>query len=160
MTKYLINGKIPEMPLPSIYLRNYKTYLTETVFFVLMTIKLKSLRQSRESFDGFRILITRFRPRYIKKENENWDAWYRELAPSRQLWHDYFKSNKIDWKYRERFIEEIIDNPKSIELIHWLSKFENNNNNITLICFCENERKCHRSIVKEMVLDYYLRQQP
>ena len=148
------------MPLPSIYLRNYKTYLTETVFFVLMTIKLKSLRQSRESFDGFRILITRFRPRYIKKENENWDAWYRELAPSRQLWHDYFKSNKIDWKYRERFIEEIIDNPKSIELIHWLSKFENNNNNITLICFCENERKCHRSIVKEMVLDYYLRQQP
>jgi uncharacterized protein YeaO (DUF488 family) len=121
-------------------------------------------------------LITRFRPRYIKKENENWDAWYRELAPSRQLWHDYFKSNKIGWnQYRERFIEEIMDNPKSIELIHWLSKFEdsysssssssnnnnnNNNNNITLICFCENERKCHRSIVKEMVLDYYLRQQP
>ena len=153
---------MPEMALPSMYLRNYKTYFTETVFFVLMTIKLKSLRQSRESFDGFRILITRFRPRYIKKENENWDAWYRELAPSRQLWHDYFKSNKIDWnQYRERFIEEIIDNPKSIELIHWLSKFENNNNNnITLICFCENERKCHRSIVKEMVLDYYLRQQP
>ena len=129
-----------------------------------MTIKLKSLRQSRESSDGFRILITRFRPRYIKKENENCDAWYRELAPSRQLWYDYFKSNKIDWnQYRERFIEEMIDNPKSIELIHWLSKFEdhnnNNNKNITLICFCENEKKCHRSIVKELVLNYYLRQQ-
>jgi len=38
-----------------------------------MSIKLKSLRQSRESSDGFRILITRFRPRYIKKENESWD---------------------------------------------------------------------------------------
>jgi len=99
---------------------------------------------------------------YIKKENENWDAWYRELAPSRQLWYDYFKSNKIDWnQYRERFIEEMIDNPKSIELIHWLSKFEdhNNNKNITLICFCENEKNCHRSIVKELVLNYYLRQQ-
>jgi len=98
---------------------------------------------------------------YIKKENENWDAWYRELAPSRQLWYDYFKSNKIDWnQYRERFIEEMIDNPKSIELIHWLSKFEDHNNkNITLICFCENEKKCHRSIVKELVLNYYLRQQ-
>jgi len=106
-------------------------------------------------------LITRFRPRYIKKENENWDAWYRELAPSRQLWHDYFKSNKIDWsQYRERFIEEIMDNPKSIELIHWLSKFENhNNNNTTLICFCENEKNCHRSIVKELALNYYLRKQ-
>ena len=119
-----------------------------------MAIKLKSLRQSQGPSDGFRILITRFRPRYVKKENENWDAWYRELAPSRQLWYDYFKSNKIDWnQYRERFIEEMIDNPKSIELIHWLSKFEdhnNNNKNITLICFCENEKKCHRSIVKEL----------
>ncbi len=126
-----------------------------------MTIKLKSLRQSQEPSDGFRILITRFRPRYIKKENESWDAWYRELAPSRQLWHDYFKSNKIDWsRYRERFIEEMMDNPKSIELICWLSKFENNDNkNITLICFCENEKKCHRSIVKELGLNYELRKQ-
>ena len=128
-----------------------------------MTIKLKSLGQSQEPSDGFRILITRFRPRYIKKENENWDAWYRELAPSRQLWCDYFKSNKIDWnQYRERFIEEMRDNPKSIELIHWLSKFENHNNNnknTTLICFCENEKNCHRSIVKEIALNYYLRNQ-
>jgi uncharacterized protein YeaO (DUF488 family) len=126
-----------------------------------MTIKLKSLRQSRESSDGFRILITRFRPRYVKKENENWDAWCRELAPSRQLWYDYFKSNKIDWnQYRQQFIEEMMDNPKSIEFIHLLSKFEDNNDkNITLICFCENEKNCHRSIVKELALNYYLRKQ-
>jgi uncharacterized protein YeaO (DUF488 family) len=44
-----------------------------------------SFSESRESSDGFRMLITRFRPRYVKKENENWDAWYKELAPSRQL---------------------------------------------------------------------------
>ena len=127
-----------------------------------MTIKLKSLRQPRESSDGFRILITRFRPRYVKKGNENWDAWLRELAPSRQLWYDYFKSNKIDWnQYRERFIEEMMDNSKSTELIRWLSKFEDNNNdkNITLICFCDNEKNCHRSIVKELALNYYLRKQ-
>ena len=126
-----------------------------------MTIKLKSLRQSRESSDGLRILITRFRPRYVKKGNENWDAWYRELAPSRQLWYDYFKSNKIDWShYRERFIEQMKDNPKSIELIHWLAKFENNdNNNVTLLCFCENEKSCHRSIVKELASNYLLRGQ-
>jgi uncharacterized protein YeaO (DUF488 family) len=71
---------------------------------------------------------------HVKKENENWDAWYRELAPSRQLWYDYFKSNKIDWnQYRQQFIEEN--------------------------CFCENEKNCHRSIVKELALNYYLRKQ-
>ena len=120
-----------------------------------MTIKLKSLRQPRDSSDGLRILITRFRPRYVKKGNETWDAWYRELAPSRQLWYDYFKSNKIDWnQYRERFIVQMRDNPKSTELIHWLSRFENVNNNITLICFCENEKSCHRSIVKDLASNY------
>ena len=121
-----------------------------------MSIKLKSLRESRVSSDGLRILITRFRPRYVKKGKENWDSWYRELAPSRQLWYDYFKSNKIDWShYRERFIEQMKDNPKSIELIHWLAKFENNdNNNVTLLCFCENEKSCHRSIVKELASNY------
>ena len=76
------------------------------------------------------------------------------------LWYDYFKSNKIDWsEYRERFIEEMRDNPKSTELIDWLSKFEDNNKNMTLICFCENEKSCHRSIVKDLVLNYYLRKQ-
>jgi uncharacterized protein YeaO (DUF488 family) len=120
-----------------------------------MTIKLKSLRQPMDSSDGLRILITRFRPRYVKKGNETWDAWYRELAPSRQLWYDYFKSNKIDWnQYRERFIVQMRDNPKSTELIHWLSRFENINNNITLICFCENEKSCHRSIVKDLASNY------
>ena len=120
-----------------------------------MSIKLKSLRESRESSDGLRILITRFRPRYVKKGKENWDSWYRELAPSRQLWYDYFKSNKIDWnQYRERFIVQMRDNPKSTELIHWLSKFENINNNITLICFCENEKSCHRTIVKDLASNY------
>jgi uncharacterized protein YeaO (DUF488 family) len=121
----------------------------------IMTIKLKSLRQPMDASDGLRILITRFRPRYVKKGNETWDAWYRELAPSRQLWYDYFKSNKIDWnQYRERFIVQMRDNPKSTELIHWLSRFENINNNITLICFCENEKSCHRSIVKDLASNY------
>jgi uncharacterized protein YeaO (DUF488 family) len=120
-----------------------------------MTIKLKSLRQPMDSSDGLRILITRFRPRYVKKGNETWDAWYRELAPSRQLWYDYFKSNKVDWnQYRERFIVQMRDNPKSTELIHWLFRFENINNNITLICFCENEKSCHRSIVKDLASNY------
>ena len=67
------------------------------------------------------------------------------------------KSNKIDWnQYRERFIVQMRDNPKSTELIHWLSRFENKNNNVTLICFCENEKSCHRSIVKDLAASFSL----
>ena len=120
-----------------------------------MIIKLKSLRQFRESYDGLRILITRFRPRYAKKGNGYWDAYYRGLPPSGQLWYDYLKSNKIGrTRFRERFIEQMKNNPKSIELIQWLDKFENDNNesnnsnNVTLMYFCQKEKSCHRSIVK------------
>ena len=128
-----------------------------------MTIKLKSLREPGEPYDGLRISITRFRPRYVKKGNENWDARYRELAPSKQLWYDYFKSNKIGWtQYRGRFIEQMKHDSKSIELIKWLVTFENDNNenkntkNETLMCFCQNDESCHRSVVKELASSYSL----
>lgn len=45
-------------------------------------IKLKSLKEPTEDSDGLIVLIARFRPRYLRKEDENWDAWWKELAPS------------------------------------------------------------------------------
>ena len=41
-------------------------------------IKLKSLKDPTEESDGFRIMIARFRPRYLRKEDENWNAWWKE----------------------------------------------------------------------------------
>src|SRR3954468_23191645 len=35
--------------------------------------------------DGTRLLICRYRPRGVKKEDEPWDAWCPALAPSREL---------------------------------------------------------------------------
>ena len=58
------------------------------------TIQLKSLKEPTEESDGLRILIARFRPRYFPKEKENWDEWWKELAPSKSLWKDYLKDKK------------------------------------------------------------------
>jgi uncharacterized protein YeaO (DUF488 family) len=71
-------------------------------------IKLKSLKEPSEESDGFRILIARYRPRYLPKYKENWDEWRKDLAPSRTLWKDYLKDKSIDWPvYVWRFIFEI-----------------------------------------------------
>jgi uncharacterized protein YeaO (DUF488 family) len=48
-------------------------------------LKLKSLKESTEQQDGFRILIARYRSRYLPKSKENWHEWWKELAPSREL---------------------------------------------------------------------------
>ena len=137
----------------------------------------KSLKEtSDKSADGLRILIARFRPRYLPKDKENWDLWCKELAPSRDLWKDYIKDKKIDWtEYSRRYIEEIKSNPQAIQLLQILSFFVNDRNHrkkphiqlqqeqlkiydliqkhrtVTLLCHCKNEKLCHRSIVKDMI---------
>src|SRR5690349_6941685 len=35
--------------------------------------------------DGFRLLVSRYRPRALPKADETWDAWQPNLGPSREL---------------------------------------------------------------------------
>ncbi|MGN6350406.1 MAG: DUF488 domain-containing protein [Candidatus Nitrosocosmicus sp.] len=135
----------------------------------------KSLKEtSDKSADGLRILIARFRPRYLPKDKENWDLWCKELAPCRDLWKDYIKDKKIDWtEYSRRYIEEIKSNPQAIQLLQTLAFFVNDkedrklqehqpsqqlmydliqkHDTVTLLCHCKDEKFCHRSIVKDII---------
>jgi uncharacterized protein YeaO (DUF488 family) len=137
-------------------------------------IKLKSLKESTEVSDGLRILIARFRPRYLRKKDENWDAWWKELAPSKLLWKEYLKEKKIDWdEYSRRYKLEIQNNPLALKALHKLalldktivypdtnkeehlvpqhSEILSRYNTVTLLCHCKDENHCHRSLVKNMV---------
>lgn len=145
------------------------------------SIKLKSLKDPTEESDGLRILIARFRPRYLPKSKENWDEWWKELAPSKPLWKEYIKDKKIDWpEYSRRYEIEIRNNPRAVKALHKLSsqsisRIPKNIKNdaddhyqdeqrllnqdhsltifkvVTLLCHCRDEKYCHRSIVKGMV---------
>jgi uncharacterized protein YeaO (DUF488 family) len=85
-------------------------------------IKIKSLKQPTEESDGLRILIARYRPRYLRKEDENWHAWWKELAPSKLLWKAYLKEKKIDWdEYSRRYKLEIRNNPLALNALHNLA---------------------------------------
>jgi uncharacterized protein YeaO (DUF488 family) len=42
---------------------------------ITTTLKLKSLKEPTSQDDGLRILIARYRPRYLPKAKENWDEW-------------------------------------------------------------------------------------
>ena len=53
-----------------------------------MPIKTKRWNDPREPDDGYRILITRYRPRGLPKGQETWDAWIPGLGPSRELLAD------------------------------------------------------------------------
>lgn len=114
-----------------------------------MPINLKSIREPTEPSDGLRLLITRKPPPTFNGKV------IMELSPSKDLLYDY-KYHNLSWNgYERRFISEMQNNPKAMELIKWLSGFERNGNSetVTLICFCPKEEFCHRSLVKRMALE-------
>jgi uncharacterized protein YeaO (DUF488 family) len=120
-----------------------------------MTLKVKSLKEKTvEEFDGLRILIARYRPRYLSKSNETWNEWWKELAPSKSLHKDYMKDKKIDWtEYKKRFLMEM-KSTDAQERIRKLKKLVNDGKDITLLCYCDSTivgDHCHRYIIKNLV---------
>jgi uncharacterized protein YeaO (DUF488 family) len=117
-----------------------------------LSLRVKSLKESTDSEDGLRILIARYRPRALPKHKENWDEWWKDLAPSKDLHKDYMKDKIIDWnEYKRRYLIEIINNPKALEKIQELRHLSKNKD-ITLLCHCYNVGdRCHRYLIRDII---------
>lgn len=107
----------------------------------------------QESDDGYRILVCRYRPRGVRKEDETWDAWIPDLAPSRQLHAAFYGKDQapLSWPaYRTRYLEEMKSQKQRIAA---LAKLHNSGKTITLLCSsaCTRESRCHRSLLKELI---------
>jgi uncharacterized protein YeaO (DUF488 family) len=130
------------------------------------TIKLGQLKKHRPLKDkqvyGLRINIARRVIRGVKKQEfkSYWDEWYNgresgnidfELAPSETLYQAFVKYKKIDWpEYKKRFYTEIKNNPKAQKALDYLANYDGI---VTLLCHCPDENLCHRSLVKQMILE-------
>jgi uncharacterized protein YeaO (DUF488 family) len=115
-------------------------------------LKLKSLKEPTEQQDGFRILIARYRPRYLPISEENWHEWWKELAPSRELHKEYMIDKKLNWSvYKKRFLSEMKNNPAALDEIKELGQMSRDQD-VTLLCHCIGmDKHCHRFIIQELV---------
>lgn len=118
-----------------------------------MPLKTKRWNDPRKRDDGFRLLICRYRPRGVRKADETWDAWRKELGPSRDLHADYYGKHgpPISWDvYRERYLKEMED---QTELIDEVAELVAEGKTITLLCSsaCVDAEHCHRTLLKELV---------
>ena len=109
-------------------------------------IKTKSIYDKKEDIDGTRILITRFYPSGIRKEN--FDRWYRDLSPSVSLLKN-LKDGKITRSIYFLFLQWITKNTKAMEICKKLA-VESKDKNITLLCYEKEEIFCHRHYVKQI----------
>src|SRR5581483_11735050 len=103
--------------------------------------------------DGFRLLVTRYRPRGVKKSDETWDAWDPALGPSKELHAAvYVKSGAaIDWdEYRRRYLDEMREQEYRLTA---LANRVRGGETITLLCssHCVDETRCHRTLLARLI---------
>src|SRR4051812_14788570 len=116
-----------------------------------MPIKTKRWDDPRDPSDGFRVLVTRYRPRGLPKDQETWDAWRPVLGPSRELHAAAYGKRGLTFHwddYRRRYLGEMTS-PEAREAIDALAKWVGAGETLTLLCSsqCVRESRCHRSLL-------------
>lgn len=106
-----------------------------------------------EPGDGVRILVTRYRPRGLKKADEVWDEWDADLGPSVALHAAAYGNGvlQIPWEaYRVRYLTEMRQRRAKVAA---LADRVLAGQTITLLCSsaCDRESRCHRSLLKGLV---------
>lgn len=120
-----------------------------------MPIHVIQLGSARLPNEGTRIGTVRRPPRGVPKSefaSGNWyDVWYPNLAPS----VDTMKlgqavETEAQWQAFEKAFRREMKEPeasRSIDLLAALSRHAN----FAIGCYCENEARCHRSILKHLL---------
>ena len=115
-----------------------------------MVVKTKLVYEYPDPSDGTRVLVTQYWPRGVSRGSV--DEYVRNLAPSRELLRAY-RNGELDWaRYRHQFLLEM-KREASLREIHRLSKIARDGT-ITILCVCKYEDKCHRSLVRDLIVAF------
>jgi uncharacterized protein YeaO (DUF488 family) len=122
-----------------------------------MSIRVIRLGMPRQPDEGTRIGTVRRPPRGVSKGRfsaENWyDVWLPNLAPSADtVKRGQSSSTPAQWAaFARRYRAEMATAPSRhlLELLAVLSHTAN----FSVGCYCAEEDRCHRSILKQLLLD-------
>lgn len=124
-----------------------------------LKIRTFQVQADRKRGEGLRIGVTRKQPRGVEKKDwvrlGYFDLWYPSLAPSAKLlsWarsHDIVK-NPEDWEtFKERYEKEVTNSAGPRQQLILLAEIAKRTP-ISIGCVCENENRCHRSILLRLI---------
>ena len=120
-----------------------------------MSIRIVRLGSPRGENEGLRIGTVRRPPRGVRKEeyaSKNiYDVWFPNLSPSEALLKEAPAfDNDQSWKaFKRRFMAEmkVPEKKRDLDLLAALSHYTN----FAVGCYCRNESRCHRSILRELL---------
>ena len=119
-----------------------------------MAVRIVKLGSTRARDEGIRIGTVRRPPRGVRKEDyalkDIFDVWFPNLSPSESLLKEALPINEKNWKiFKRRFLAEMKapGARRDLELLAALS----HRTNFAVGCYCEDESRCHRSILRELL---------
>lgn len=121
----------------------------------ISVVRLGSLRHPEE---GLRIGTVRRPPRGVRKADyaprDFFDVWLPELAPSARLvsWALSEPLTPERWAIYERKYRREMLKPAAQRVIALLAALSSQTN-FSVGCYCEEESRCHRSLLKQLLID-------
>jgi len=122
-----------------------------------MSVRIVRLGTPRHAKEGLRIGTVRRLPRGVRKEDyasQNWfDVWYPELSPSAGLVKKaQAAQTAADWaKFEKAFLSEM-NRPEPRRTLDLLAALSHQAN-FSVGCYCENEARCHRSVLRGLLAE-------
>jgi len=120
-----------------------------------VTLRIVQLGTPRRRGEGTRIGTVRRPPRGVRKERyavDDWfDVWYPDLAPSPQLLSRIKQAPMAFGTFARLYRAEMTQPTprRTLDLLAVLS----HDAHFSIGCFCNDESRCHRSILRELLAE-------
>jgi uncharacterized protein YeaO (DUF488 family) len=122
-----------------------------------VTVRIVRLGSARAPHEGVRIGTVRRPPRGVPKARfarDDWyDVWYPNLAPSAEAVASALAATSDrEWAaFARRYRKEMAEpgNARTLDLLAALSHTAD----FSVGCYCADERRCHRSLLRELLAE-------
>jgi uncharacterized protein YeaO (DUF488 family) len=120
-----------------------------------MAIRIVQLGSPRETDEGLRVGTVRRPPRGVPKADyarkDYYDVWLPNLSPSPELMKEGKSAqDERAWAvFRKKFRAEM-SRPEPSRVLELLAALSHQTQ-LSVGCYCEDEKRCHRSILRELL---------
>ena len=122
-----------------------------------MSIRIVQLGTPRAADEGLRLGTVRRPPRGVPKSEfarrNYYDVWLPQLSPSAELVQQALRAeDAAEWKRFVRAFRTEMKEPDASRLLDLLAALSQTTN-LSLGCYCVNEQHCHRSVLRELIVE-------
>jgi uncharacterized protein YeaO (DUF488 family) len=123
-----------------------------------MSIHVVRLGSPRIRGEGLRLGTVRRPPRGVPRSEyatrDYYDVWLPELAPSERLVKQALRAadERSWWSFARRYRSEM-KRPETSRLLTLLAALSHRTD-FSVGCYCSEEARCHRSVLRELLLEH------